>query len=126
MYTSDDILTYQELNSIEQRIKTLRTRIVNLGYSVTAYTPKTWVKKDFLLYTYLQNIENGIKYLGKGYYRPSGWQETKTWDKGMSFNYRDVNRWITDLDLIEQALSEESSTLFPSDTLYPSETLLPH
>ena len=44
----------------------------------------------------------------------------------MSFSYKDVNRWITNLDLIEERLDRESNSLFPSDTLYPSETLLPH
>lgn len=126
MFTEDSIMTYEDFNTIEQRINTLRSRIISYGYSVNEYTPKTWAKKDFLLYTYLNNVEEGIKALGKGYFRPYGWQNTKIWDKGMSFSYRDVNRWITNLNLIEERLDNESSTLFPSDTLYPSETLLPH
>ena len=126
MFTEDDIMTYENFNTIEQRILTLRNRIANLGYSIDTYTPKTWNNRDYLLYTYLNNIENGIKALGKGYYRPYGWQEPKTWTGGMGFSYRDVNRWITNLNLIEERLDNESSSLFPSDTLYPSETLLPH
>lgn len=126
MFTEDNIMTAQDFNEIEQRILTLRGRIINLGYSVDSYTAKTWLTNDFLLYTYLNNIEEGIKALGKGYFRPYGWKKTKTWAGGMSFSYRDVNRWITDLDLIEERLDNESSTLFPSDTLYPSETLFPH
>lgn len=126
MYNEDSIMTYEDFNTIEQKISSLRTRIVNLGYSVDTYTPKTWVKKDFLLYTYLNNIEEGIQALANGYFKPYGWQNAKTWNKRMSFSYRDVNRWITDLNLIEERLDNESSTLFPSDTLYPSETLLPH
>lgn len=126
MFTEDSIMTYEDFNDIEQKIVELRTRIINYGYSVDTYTPKTWVKKDFLLYTYLNNIEEGIKALGKGYFRPYGWQRTKEWSKGMGFSYKDVNRWIVDLDLIEERLDRESQTLFPSDTIYPSETLLPH
>lgn len=126
MYNEDSIMTHTDFNTIEQRINTLRTRIVNLGYTVDSYTPKTWIKKDFLLYTYLNNIENGIKALGKGYFRPYGWQDTKTWTARQSFSYKDVNRWITDLNLIEERLDNESSSLFPSDTLYPREDLLPH
>lgn len=126
MFTEDDIMTYEDFNEIEQRITALRGRIISYGYSVDSYTEKTWAKTDFLLYTYLNNIEEGIKALGKGYFRPYGWQRTKTWSKGMGFSYKDVNRWIVDLDLIEERLDNESSTLFPSDTLYPSETLLPH
>ena len=126
MFTEDNIMQYSDFNEIEQRIVDIRTRIVNLGYSVDTYTPKTWDTRDYLLYTYLNNIENGIKALGKGYFKPYGWQDTKAWIGGMSFSYRDVNRWITDLNLLEERLNNESNTLFPSDTLYPSDNLLPH
>lgn len=126
MYTEDSIMTYSDFNTIEQKIVSLRTTLVNLGYSIDSYTAKTWVKKDFPLYTYFNNIENGIKALGKGYFRPKGWQNSKTWTKGMGISYRDINRWITNLNLIEERISQESNTLFPSDTLYPSESLLPH
>lgn len=126
MYNEDSIMTYSDFNTIEQKIVSLRTRIVNLGYSVSLYTSKIWVKKDFLLYTYLNNIENGIENLGKGYFKPYGWQNKKIWNKGMSFSYKDVNRWLNNLNIIEERLDNESSQLFPSDTLYPSDNLLPH
>ena len=126
MFTEEDIMTAEQFNEIENRIANVRASIVEAGYDATAYTPKTWVVQDFLLNTYLNHIEEGIKNLGKDYFRPTGWQETKTWTAGMSFSYKDVNRWIIDLQLIEERLENESSTLFPSDTLYPSETLLPH
>lgn len=126
MFNEDSIMTYSDFNYIENKISTLRTRIVNLGYNVNTYTDKTWVKKDFLLYTYLNNIENGIENLGKGYFKPYGWQNTKIWNKGMSFSYKDVNRWLNNLSIIEERLDNESSQLFPSDTLYPSNNLLPH
>lgn len=126
MFNEDSIMTYSDFNYIENKISTLRTRIVNLGYNVNTYTSKTWIKKDFLLYTYLNNIENGIENLGKGYFKPYGWQNTKTWNKGMSFSYKDVNRWLNNLNIIEERLDNESSQLFPSDTLYPSDNLLPH
>ena len=44
----------------------------------------------------------------------------------MGFSYRDLNRWINNLNLVIDRINTESNTLFPSDTLYPSETLLPH
>ena len=126
MFNEDSIMTYEDFNSIESKINELNSRITTLGYTVDVYTPKIWVKKDFLIYTYLNNIENGIENLGKGYFRPYGWQGKKTWTKGMSFSYKDVNRWIIDLNLIEERLNNESSQLLPSDTLYPSDDLLPH
>lgn len=93
---------------------------------IPIYRKRTWQQNDFLIYTYLNHIEEGIKNLGKYYFRPYGWQNRKTWTKGMSFSYRDVNRWITNLNLIEGRLNNESSLLLPSDTLYPSDDLLPH
>lgn len=126
MYNEDSIMTYEDFNTIEDKIVELRTRIVNLGYTVDTYTPHTWVKKDFLLSSYVNNIEQGITKLGQGYFRPYGWQKGHPWVGNLSFSYRDVNRWINNLNLIEERLDNESNTLFPSDTLYPSETLLPH
>lgn len=126
MFNEDSIMTYEDFNSIESKINELNSRLTTLGYTVDTYTPKTWVKKDFLIYTYLNNIENGIENLGKGYFRPYGWRKKKTWNKGMSFSYMDVNKWITNLNLIEERLNNESSQLLPSDTLYPSDDLLPH
>lgn len=105
MYTEDSIMTYEDFNSVESKINELNSRLTTLGYIVDAYAPKTWVKKDFLIYTYLNNIENGIQALAEGYYKPYGWQEKKVWTKGMSFSYRDVNRWWNNLNLIEERLN---------------------
>jgi len=90
------------------------------------YQKKNWLSTDYLLYDYLNNIEEGIKNIGNAYYKPYGWQNTKTWKAKQSFSYKDVNRWINDLNLVIDRLNNESNSLFPSDTLYPSENLLPH
>lgn len=126
MFNEDSIMTYEDFNYIEQKIVTLRTTLISIGYSIEIYTAKNWNDNDFLIYTYLNNIENGINNLAEGYFKPYGWQNKKIWTKGMSFSYRDVNRWITNLNLIEERLNNESSQLLPSDTLYPSNDLLPH
>ena len=126
MFNEDSIMNHEDFNNIEQKIVTLNTTLTNIGYSIESYTSKDWNINDFLIYTYLNNIEDGINNLGKGYFKPYGWQNKKTWTKGMSFSYRDVNRWINNLNLIEERLNNESSLLLPSDTLYPSDDLLPH
>lgn len=125
MFNEDSIMTYDDFNYIEQKIVTLRTTLISIGYSIEIYTAKNWTENDFLIYTYLINIEDGINNLAEGYFRPYGWQNKKIWTKGMSFSYRDVNRWITNLNLIEERLNNESSQLLPSDTVYPSDDLLP-
>lgn len=124
MYTQDDIMTYEDFNSVESKISELNSRLTALGYTVEAYTPKTWVKKDFLIYTYLNNIENGIENLGKGYFKPYGWRKKKTWNKGMSFSYIDVNRWLNNLDLMEKELNKHTDILKFNDNVYFSDNTI--
>lgn len=110
MFTQDDIMTYEDFNTVEQRILNIRTILEYNGYTIDMYVPKTWFKKDFLIYTYLNNIEEGIQALANGYYKPYGWREGKEWNKGMSFSYNDVNRWLIDLDLMEKEIQEHPET----------------
>lgn len=124
-FYEEDILETTQINQIENKIAEVTSRLSNTT-SIPSYTPKTWAKSDFLLITYLNNIETGIKNIGKYYYRPYGWQKTKTWQGKESFSYKDLNRWINNLNIVIDRLNNESSSLFPSDMLYPSETLLPH
>ena len=49
MFNEDSIMTYEDFNSIESKINELNSRLTTLGYTVDTYTPKTWVKKDFLI-----------------------------------------------------------------------------
>lgn len=105
MFTEDSIMTYEDFNYIEEKIVTLRTTLISVGYSIEIYTAKNWTQNDFLIYTYLNNIEDGINNLAVGYFKPYGWQNKKIWTKGMAFSYRDVNRWIENLNLIEHELS---------------------
>ena len=94
--------------------------------SIPVYIQKEWKKSDFLLNSYLNHIETGIDNLGKYYYKPYGWQERKNWRGGMSFSYKDVNRWLDNIRIIKERLDNESGLLYPSDDLYPSDNLLPH
>lgn len=124
MYTQDDIMTYEDFNSVESKISELNSRLTALGYTVDVYTPKTWVKKDFLIYTYLNNIENGIQALAEGYYKPYGWREKKTWDKGMSFSYMDVNRWWNNLNLIQNEIIQHTENLKFNNNVYFDNTTI--
>lgn len=121
-----DILTYDTLNTIENKIYEVVNEVSNYNANIPSYTKKTWVSTDYLLYTYIDNIETGIKNIGKYYFRPYGWQKTKTWSAKQSFSYKDLNRWVNNLNIVIERLNTESSSLFPSDTLYPSKTLLPY
>ena len=126
-FTEDSIATNTDFNVIEMKLYDVRNAIYNLGFtSIPSYTAKSWSNNDFLLYTYLNNIEQGIYNCGKYYFKPYGWQDTKIWTAGMGFSYRDMNRWVSDINLIIERINTESNTLFHSNTLYPSETLFPH
>lgn len=126
-YTEDDIATSTDFQLIEMKLYDIRNAIYDLGYSeIPTYTVKSWSNSDYLLYTYLNNIEEGLKNCGEYYYRPYGWQNTKTWLPKESFSYRDLNRWVNNINILIDKLDNESNSLFPSDTLYPSETLFPH
>ena len=126
-FTEEDIANSSDFDLIEMKIYDVRNAIYDLGFTdIPTYTMKSWNNDDYLLYTYLNNIEEGIKNIGKYYFRPYGWQKTKTWAKGMGFSYRDFNRWINNINLVIDRLDNESNTLLPSDTLYPSDNLLPH
>ena len=105
MFNEDSIMEYTDFNNVENKIRTLRTRIYLLDYNIPVYNRKIWDVDDYLIYTYLNNIETGIENMGTSFMKPSGWQDTKTWASGMSFSYKDVNRWWNNLNLIENALN---------------------
>lgn len=99
------------------------------------YEKHTWVDNEVLSMQKLDNIENGIKNIGYYFYKDSNWINTKEWLKTCNINeynankniqnisYRDLNRWLTDLSLIDfEKLNE--MTIWNSDVsqiLYNSE-----
>lgn len=126
-FMENDYATYEDFNTIETAIVILRNRIYNLGYTeIPQYLANIRDWNSYLFYDELNDIEEGIKNLGKYYYRPKGFVKRKTWKPNMPFSYKDINRWINNLNIIESALDNESSSLYPRDDLYPSDTLLPH
>lgn len=126
-YSQSDVIDFWSFVTMEMDIKSVRNAIYDLGYTnIPAYTPTNFTKESYLLASDLNKIENGIKNIGKYYFRPKGWKKTKTWIPKMSFSYEDINRWIDNLNLVIDRINNESSELLPRDDLYPSETLLPH
>ena len=60
----------------------------------------------------IDRIERGIDNLQKYWYKPKGWQECKIWLTGdetkqiiKSFNYQDINRWINNLNIINEVIN---------------------
>jgi hypothetical protein len=126
-FRENSYATYEDFNTIEIAIGILRDRIYNLGYTeIPQYLANIRDWNSYLFYNELNDIETGIKNLGKYYYRPKGFKKAKIWKPNMPFSYEDINRWINNLNIIEQALNNDSNELYPRDDLYPSDTLLPH
>jgi len=127
-YFESDIVNYVDFNGVEDYIyETYELMNLQTGTSLS-YTRQNWLRTSMLLATWLNNIENAIQNLANNYFKPMGWSEKKTWSttKPETFSYGDINRWITNLNLLTERLYQESNLLLPSDDLYPSDTLLPH
>ena len=113
MKTDMDYLNYTDLNYIENKIETI-TNQIKQDYipEIPTFNKKIWVLNELPYVQEIARIEDGIKSIGYNFYEPEGWQTTKEWITPdnlypiKSFDYRDYNRWLTDLELIENAQGE--------------------
>jgi hypothetical protein len=108
--TDIDYLNYNDLNLIENKIDTLTDWIRDTYIEdMPVYNKKTWVLNELPYIQEIDRIEHGIKSIGYNFYEPDGWITTKEWITSdnlypiKSFDYRDYNRWLTNLNLIENA-----------------------
>lgn len=124
MYTEDEIITHFDFNAVENQIRRLRNQISLDGYDIPLYVRHSWVRKDFLLYTYLNNIEDGIESLRNAYYEPKGWAKKKIWTANMPFSYLDINRWLNNLNLMEEELNKYTDILKFNDNVYFSDNTI--
>ena len=116
MYTETDYLNYTDLNNIETKIKELYT------YYNQAYTPKVWKINEYMFIDDVKRIENAIDKMGIYFDYPQGYIETKKWGVYGTISYKDINRWLHNIDLLRNS---EFNPLVPSNTLKPSNTLIP-
>ena len=105
-----DYLNYDDLNEIENKISSLTTTIQR-DYipDLPSYTSKNRALNHLPHIQEIDRIEKGVKNIGYYFYDPEGWQTTKEWITSdnlypiKSFDYRDYNRWLNNLELIENA-----------------------
>lgn len=116
MYNETMYLNYTDLNQIENRILTLTNRLKQYNPSTPTFPSKQWFVNDFPYIQEIDRIEKGIDNLQKYWYKPDGWEECKVWLTGeeteqviKSFSFEDINRWIIDLDLMEEVIGDEST-----------------
>ena len=115
MYQNTDYLNYNDLNNIENRILTLTNSLKEYNPSTPTFSPKTWVVNEFPYIQEIDRIERGIDNLQKYWYKPNGWIDCKIWLTGLeteqvikSFSYLDINRWINNMNLIEQVIGDNT------------------
>ena len=78
------------------------------------YTKHTWVDNEQLTMQKIDNIEQGVRNIGRYYEKPNGWVQEKEWlpDSNKNYagnygvgiktiSYQDLNRWYNNLDLID-------------------------
>jgi len=72
------------------------------------YVKHIWQDDELLSMQKINNIENGIRNIGKYFYQPDGWINTREWIirngnsvRTQSLSYKDLNRWYTNLSLIK-------------------------
>lgn len=85
---------------------------------IPEYNKKTWYINEIPYVQAIDNIEHSIEILSNYLYKPKGWIECRKWDiysertysydinigtVPQGFSYNDINRWIHNLNLIENS-----------------------
>lgn len=99
-YTAGVVTEIDTNNELYQYIK-----IYDNEYTIPDYVKNTWVDNQFPTMQKMENIERGVDNIGKYYYKPIGWINTREWLTSLGINvknisYQDLNRWVDDLNTI--------------------------
>ncbi len=112
-YNETNYLSYQDLNTIENKIDTLNQQIRDITAELPVYEKHTWSLNDFVYIQLVDHIEKAISAMSFYFFRPNGYIPDKIWLKNefdhplKSFDYSDINRWINNLTLLENNLNYE-------------------
>lgn len=101
-FNREQYLNYEDLNEIENNIYEVTEEFKQIT-SIPTFNKKIWVLNEFPWIEEIDRIEQGIENLGKYFYKPYGWIETRTWineARKAIFDYNDINRWINNINLI--------------------------
>ena len=110
-YHVSDYLSYQDLNTLIDKEKEL-VRVMNLNIEEIDLDLPIYEINDFVYIEDIDKIERNIMYMAYAFYQPSGYIENKIWkDKDeavyKSFSYEDLNRIITDMNLLYEHRNDE-------------------
>ena len=104
-YVLSDYLNYDNLNElISKEIELINLMPVSLSnYDLDL---PTYELNDFVYLEDINKIEKNIMQLSYDFYQPPGYIKNKTWrteedlDVYKSFSYEDINRMITDMNIL--------------------------
>lgn len=109
----NDYGTVAEVNENDQFYQYIK--IYDDETIIPNYEKKTWVLNEIPYMQDIDRIEQGIKNLGDYFTKPKDWITTKDWIKtntiddrsdygvgSKGFSYIDINRWIHNLNLIDE------------------------
>lgn len=105
-------LNYTDLNDVENKIEEITNYIKEHYVDMPSFEKKTWVINELPFVQEIDRIENGIEAIGEWYYKPNMWLPSEVWitsDKPFpikSFDYNDWNRWVNNLQLVENSFGE--------------------
>ena len=112
MYNENSYLNYNDLNVIENKIYEMIDILKEYDININ-FNKKNWVLNEFPYIQEIDRIEKAIDNLGKNYYYPSSFIEPKIWlETGTdlkNFSYKDINRWINNLNSIENVIEDDST-----------------
>lgn len=107
VYTENDYANYYDFNKIENSIKIVTDKLIAAGIDIPEYTPRFWVPNEFVYVSLVQIIEDAIANLQHYYYAPDGWIYAKKFSRFETFYYKDINRWVVDLNLLNEMPSDK-------------------
>lgn len=106
-------------------------KIYNNENIIPNYVKKQWETNEIPYIQHIDNIEQGVENIGKYCAKPLGWSTTRNWIKTSSiedrsdygvgnkgFSYRDINRWINNLNLIDNVDMENGTFWNTNKTKY--------
>lgn len=113
-YTTGYVTEIDTNSELYQYIK-----IYDDEYIIPNYVKHIWSDNEFLSMQKIENIERGVDNIGKYYYKPTGWVNSRQWLVPLGINmknisYQDLNRWVDNLNIINFD-DLENMTIWNSD-----------
>ena len=123
-YSLSDYLNYDDLNELIDKVRALlNTFSDKVDLSDTSKYDITMVEYELNDYPYVEDIdkiERNIMNLGYDFMQPPGYIQNRVWKDTQdnvykSFSYQDINRMITDMNLLYE-YKDDTSTKYNIDS----------